>query len=131
MNQEPHPFVVLRQSVRSAGTPFRKRTDNSSSLFFPTEGVVYAYDISKVEKALDDYEKGLAESFQEEYGTLTIEEKLIREAQMISTSNDEMAIRDFARTVSAYLVMNSDPAKKRNPLKLLRTDLEVEPDNLD
>jgi predicted phage tail protein len=95
--------------------------DNSRSIFNPSHGFVYAYDLSMVEQALGNYEATLPSEFQEQYSTLTIEEKLVKEAQLISSNNPNMDVRDFARTVAAYLVINADPMKRKNPLRMLST----------
>jgi hypothetical protein len=121
MSKEVHPFIILRQTIRQAGTQFRRNNDNSRSIFNPSHGFVYAYDLSMVEQALGNYEATLPSEFQEQYSTLTIEEKLVKEAQLISSNNPNMDVRDFARTVAAYLVINADPMKRKNPLRMLST----------
>jgi hypothetical protein len=123
--QEVHPFTTLRRRIRQSGCQFRKPTDNSCSIFYPSEGFQYAYDMNKVERALDEYAESLPQDFQESHCNLTIEEKLIKAAQNLCTKNSDMAVRDFARSVAAYLVMHEDPERRNNPLRLLRTDYLV------
>jgi len=120
---ETHPFIELRQKIRKAGRQFRRNNDNSNSIFHPTGGFIYGYDMTEVEDALDAYEGSLPTEFQASYRTLTIEEKLIKEAQQITTTNGDIDIRDFARSVVAYLVINADPQRRRNPMPTLRVEL--------
>lgn len=119
MADQVHPFIKLRRVIRQAGRQFRRNNDTSKSLFFPEGGFIYGYDIGEVEQALDDYECTLPTEFKEEYSTLTLEQKLIQTAHHICATHPNMGIRDFARSVAGWVVLNSDPEKRRNPMKLL------------
>ena len=63
MSQSTHPYIQLRRKIRQAGKQFRRNDDNSTSLFNPDGGFIYAYDLAKVEAALDEYEKDLPTEF--------------------------------------------------------------------
>lgn len=113
-------FTQLRRRVRQSGRQFRRNNDNSQSIFHPDGGFVYAYDISEVEQALDAFENALPRELQEG-GHLSLEQKLLKEAQYIVATHEEMKIRDFARTVAGYLVLHTTVCKT-NPLTLLKTE---------
>ena len=72
MAQEAHPFIQLRRTIRQSGKQFRRNNDTSKSIFHPEGGFVYAYEMAKVEAALDRYEQTLPTEFQQEHNTLTI-----------------------------------------------------------
>ena len=57
--QTNEALAVLRQRIRQAGRQFRHNNDNSQSLFHPTRGFIYGYDIAEVEQALDEFEAAL------------------------------------------------------------------------
>lgn len=56
-------LAELRRRIKASSTQFRHSNDNSESLFHPAGGFVYAYDIVKVEQALDEYEAVLETEF--------------------------------------------------------------------
>jgi len=113
MAKAKHPLAKLRQSIRQAGKQYRHDSDNSTSLFHPDEGFVYAYDMGIVEEALDNYEAELSQNIATD-GTdgLSVEQKLVKEAQHIVATSEDMDVRDFARSVAAYLIINQVPTEK-------------------
>jgi hypothetical protein len=127
MVDKMNPFVSLRRQIREAAQQFRRNNDNSKSLFHPSGGFLYAYNINQVEHALDQYELTLPTSYQTVDNKRTIEARLIQEAETLCETSEDMDTRDFARTVAAYLAMHTNPYK-RNPLRLLNVDY-LEPDN--
>lgn len=122
MSDNAHPFTKLRRTIRQSGRQYRQCGDTSKSVFFPDGGFVYGYDMGEVERALDAYEATLPSEYHEEQSNLTIEARLIREANSLSAAHPDMKIRDFARCVAAYMAMNEDPSRRHNPLRLLKTD---------
>lgn len=124
-------FQQLRETIRQCGKQFRLNDDNSPSLFHPKKGFVYGYDVSRVEKALDVYEASMPTDFSDEYIHLTMEDKILSMARTIVATHEEMDIRDFARTVTAYLVLNDKPEKRISPLKGLRIVDNVDPSEED
>lgn len=128
-----HPFIQLRARIRDAARQYRHNNDVSKSLFHPEHGFVYGYDMQAVDKALEAYEATLPSEFNPEEHVLTIEEKLLREAQAIAVCNDDMDIRDFARSVAGYLVMNTplSTRRKKNPLRLLKTEYLGKPTTIE
>ena len=120
MNENLHPFVKLRRIIRQSATQFRKNNDNSESIFHPKNGFTYGYDIPEVEAALDEYEQSLPYEFRQERVQLTLEEQIMKVGAEICVSHPSMDARDFARTVLAYMAMNSKPATKGALLTLLK-----------
>ena len=131
-----HPYILLRQKIRQAGRQFRKSNDNSTSLFHPSAGFIYAYEMVKVEEALDDYENDLPTEFLAVDDRITMETKIHNQAQVLVETSDNMDIRDFARQVMAYLVIH-ESKRAIEPevpsLFLLKTDplIKDEEDTLD
>jgi len=121
MNEKTHPFVKLRRIIRQSATQFRRNNDNSESIFHPKNGFTYGYDIPEVEAALDEYEQTLPYEFKQERTELTLEEKIMKVGAEISVSHTSMDARDFARTVLAYMAMNSKPATRGALLTLLKS----------
>lgn len=115
------PIAVLRKRIRSASRQYRHNNDNSPSLFHPTEGFVYGYDVDAVEAALNEYETSLPSDFVPQGIPTTKEEELIRAASMLSATNDEGEVKNFANAVIAYLISQMHQ-KQVNPLRLLKTD---------
>lgn len=128
MGSNVHPFVQLRRTIRQSGRQFRQCGDTSKSVFFPDGGFVYGYDMAEVEAALDSYEQRLPSEYQEEQGHMSMEERLAQEANSICANHPDMEIRDFARCVAAYMAMAEEPQRRRNPLRLLRTEYLKETD---
>lgn len=118
-----HSLTTLRRKIRQAGHQFRQKSDTSKSLFSPTNGFVYAYQIHLVEQALDEYENTIPVAERPEpepvQAELSMEQQIINMASTIINHHDSMEARDFARTVMAYLALNQ-PQQKNNPLALLR-----------
>tara|TARA_R110000851_G_scaffold124603_1_gene255029 strand:- start:454 stop:855 length:402 start_codon:yes stop_codon:yes gene_type:complete len=126
MNTPTHPFVALRSTIRKAASQYRRNNDTSSSLFHPTGGFLHAYDIPQVEKALNDYEVTLPSDYQKDPTDLTVEEQLMEQATQMSADHESMEVRDFARRVAGFLVMNvSSGSDNKVKLRLLRTDKSV------
>ena len=64
-----HPFTELRRKIRQSGKQFRQNNDNSQSIFHPTGGFVYGYELAAVEAALDEFEKTLPTELWEDSRT--------------------------------------------------------------
>lgn len=127
--EDIHPYIELRQKIRQAGRQFRKNNDNSTSLFHPSAGFVYAYEMSKVEEALDEYEENIPTEYLAVDSRVTMETKLLNQAQVIVETSHDMDMRDFARQVMAYLVIHEgqELEKKKFPsLFMLKTDPSIE-----
>jgi len=124
-NKDTHPFVELRKKIRQSGSQFRKNDYDEGSIFHQGGEFCYAYDIPAVEKALDDYQVELPAEYHEEFGTITMEDQIVKMAVHISTSHVSMEARDFARTVRAYFAIQDSEVVKRNPLKVLTLDRTV------
>jgi len=112
MPRSTHPLAKLRQTIRQAGKEYRHSDDNSNSLFHPDQGFTYAYDVSIVENALEAFEAELATGARRPESNKSIEQELIEEAQQIVATNTDMKIRDFARSVAAYLIINKATEKE-------------------
>ena len=126
-----HPYILLRQKIRQAGRQFRKNDDNSTSLFHPSSGFIYAYEMTKVEEALDDYENDLPTEFLAVDDRITMETKIINQAQVLVETCDNMDIRDFARQVMAYLIIHENKKAQENTtpsLFTINTDSSIEED---
>lgn len=119
MNNQPHPFVILRRVIRQSGRQFRAAADNSHSIFHPVEGFCYAYDISAVEAALDEYEQTLETEFQDTKPKLTVEEEITIRGSHLSQQHDSMEVRDFARFVLAYMAKNKPDVEKGKELQAI------------
>jgi hypothetical protein len=104
---DTHPFLLLRRAIRQSGAQYRANGDNSESIFHPVSGFRYAYDIHKVEEALDAYELTLDTEFQEEKPMLTVEEEITIRGTRLSEMHDSMEVRDFARYVLAYMAKHN------------------------
>jgi len=109
MSKHAHPLATLRQTIRQAGKQYRYSDDNSQSLFHPDQGFTYAYDISLVEKALEEFEKQVTSINYQPGSGHRIEQELIKEAQQLVATSTDVAVRDFARSVAAYLIINKLP----------------------
>lgn len=125
MNKEAHPFTQLRRKIRQTGKQFRQNNDNSQSIFHPSGGFTYAYDMSGVEDALDFYENTLPKEYQEQRQDVSVEDRIMADAKEICATSPDMAMRDFARTVAGYMVMAKSPERAKNPLKLLNSNFLV------
>ena len=136
MEDTIHPYINLRRKIRQAGRQFRKNDDNSTSLFHPSAGFVYAYEMDKVEAALDDYENEIPTEYLAVDDRITMETKILNQAQVLVETSNNMDIRDFARQVMAYLVIHEGQKLEEHKvpsLFLLKTDpsIEDEKDTLD
>lgn len=83
---------------------------------------MYAYEIYRVEAALDEYAQALHLEPTKTREQQTVEQQLMQQAQALCATHPQMAVRDFARTVAAYLLLNANPGNRSNPMGLLRTD---------
>lgn len=132
MDDPIHPYIQLRHKIRQAGRQFRKNDDNSTSLFHPSSGFIYAYEMAKVEEALDAYENELPTEYLAVDDRVTMETKLLNQAQVILETSKSMDIRDFARQVMAYLVIHEGKMAEQNivpSLFLLKTDPSIKNEN--
>jgi len=126
--KKTHPFVTLRRAIRQSGTQYRKNDDNSSSLFHPDQGFIYAYQISSIEAALDVYELSLPIEFREHKEAQSLQEQVMAMGNTISQEHESMQARDFARTVLAYMAsLQEDAARHEHVMKLL-ANLGADPD---
>jgi hypothetical protein len=128
-----HPFVKLRSTIIRSASQYRHNDDTSSSLFHPSSGFIHAYQIPEVETALDEYEKTLPTDFQKDLSELSVEDKIMKSANELLVDDSPMEVRDFARTVMAYFIMNVKVDGKKPKLTLLKNRPGVldEEDNLD
>tara|TARA_B110000285_G_scaffold200140_1_gene233818 strand:+ start:233 stop:634 length:402 start_codon:yes stop_codon:yes gene_type:complete len=119
--KDSHPFVQLRKQIRQSGTQFRRDGYDKDSIFHQgqTSDLCYAYDIPKVEAALDTYVEGLPVEYQEELGVTTLQEQVLSMAISIAKSHVSMEARDFARTVRAYLAYEEPTEPVNAPPNLL------------
>ena len=111
----------LRVTIRNSKTQFRKNNDTSESLFHPAGGFVYGYDIRATKDALDAFEHALPSDYMEGAHILTIVQKILMDAQQLSEDHSDTEVRDFARSVAAYMLMHA-PISSRlrdNPLRQL------------
>ena len=130
MSKPMQMFAKLRQNIRQSGKQYRHNADNSPSIFNPNEGFTYAYDMNLVEEALDNFEASIQGEYIDEDGNeLGIEQRLIKEAQMLVATHTDMDVRDFARSVAAYLVINRLPSKPIDPAKILKLVRTVDSDH--
>ena len=106
MTDTVHPYIQLRKTIRQAGKQFRKSNDNSTSMFHPEGGFIYGYEMEKVEDALNEYEATLPTEFLSVDSAAGMESRLLQDAQQIVNTSEDMAMRDFARQVMAYLVIH-------------------------
>lgn len=123
-----HPFVILRKTIRQSGSQYKRDGYNKDSIFHQEHesAYCYAYDIPKVEAALDIYVNSLPVSYQEEFGTITLEQQVIEMAVSISKSHVSMEARDFARTVRAYLASEKETKEEvEKPFKVLSLNSSV------
>jgi len=127
--KDTHPFVALRKAIRQSGSQYMRDGYDADSIFHEgTESAkCYAYDIPKVEAALDNYVNSLPVAYQEEFGTVTLEQQVIDMATTISKSHVSMEARDFARTVRAYMAAEKETEKKliKKPFSLLTMDRSI------
>lgn len=126
--KQTHPFVTLRRAIRQSGTQYRKNDDNSSSLFHPEQGFIYAYQISAVEAALDAYEQSLPQEFREQQAPETLEEQVLQMSAVMSQEHESMQVRDFARTVMAYMASLKEDAERHRQVMKLLSNLGEDPD---
>lgn len=101
--QQIHPFYLLRQKIKGSLKQYRYNSDNSPSLFQPKQGFVHAYEISKVEDALDAFEETLGEEYQASKPAQSPEEVIIEAAKKIHKFHPSVDARDFASAVLAYI----------------------------
>lgn len=95
-----HPLYQLRQSIRHTGRQYRHDTDNSWSLFHPSQGFVSAYDIAQVESALDNFERNLPSPG-----------KLLSMAERVEASEDSSPeAKLLAELVKGFVKALSPPA---------------------
>lgn len=109
-------------AIEGSTEKYRHSNDTSESLFHPKMGFVEAYDISKVNQALNTLLTSLSPEYEEVMHTLTTSQKLLKEAREIVEAHPDIDIRDFARAVAAFLVMDvsiSDRIRP-NPLASLK-----------
>jgi hypothetical protein len=126
--KQAHPFVTLRRAIRQSGTQYRKNDDNSSSLFHPDQGFIYAYQISAIEAALDVYELSLPNEFREQKAPETLQEQVMAMGNAISQEHESMQARDFARTVLAYMASLKEDAARHDQVMKLLANLGRDPD---
>ena len=112
MNAKTHPFVQLRKAVRHSAAQYRRSEDNSDSIFHPEQGFVYAYQIHAVERALDEYEATLPTEFIPDKREDSLEEDVYKRGKALCEESELMEVRDFARTVMAYIALEK-PTKHR------------------
>jgi|TARA_B110000037_G_scaffold213546_1_gene268163 hypothetical protein len=119
--ENTNPFVELRKQIRLSGTQFRRDGYDKNSIFHQGQpnDLCYAYDIPKVEAALDSYVENLPIEYQEELGTTTLQEQVLEMAISIAKSHVSMEARDFARTVRAYLAYEEPAETTKAPPNLL------------
>lgn len=115
-----HPFVKLRASIIRSAAQYRHNSDTSTSLFHPSSGFIHAYQIPEVESALDEYEQSLPTDFQKDLSELSVEDKIMKSANELLVEDSPMEVRDFARTVMAYFIMNVKVDGKKPKLTLLK-----------
>ncbi len=101
---EQHPFLVLRQAIRTATRQFRHNNDTSSSLFHPDHGFIYAYDLTEVEDALTAYEETLPTAFVEDADAMSREDELIQMGSRLVASSNDVGVREVAQETVAYLI---------------------------
>lgn len=126
--KQTHPFVALRRAIRQSGAQYRKNNDNSSSLFHPDQGFIYAYKITAVEAALDAYEMTLPQEFHAQKVPQTLEEQVLDMGNTISQEHESMEARDFARTVLAYMASLKEDAVRHQQVMQLLANLGDDPD---
>jgi hypothetical protein len=116
MNGKTHPFVQLRKTIRHSAAQYRRSEDNSDSIFHPEQGFIYAYQIHAVEQALDEYELTLPTEFIPDKREDSLEEDVFKRGKALCEESESMEVRDFARTVMAYITLEK-------PTKPLRAQL--------
>lgn len=123
-------FLELKEAIQISATQFRKNNDTSESLFHPKMGFVYGYDIEATNKALTEYETTIPSEYEAGTHTLTISQQLLNDARDIVASHPEMEVRDFARAVAAYMVMNVPITRRVRPnlLKQLKIVKDIFPE---
>ena len=130
MNEAIIPFLELKEAIQNSTTQFRQNNDTSDSLFHPTLGFVYGYDTEIVNTALNAFEHTLPSEYEATSDILTTSQKLLMEAQSMSEKHEDMEVRDFARTVAAYMLMNVPISRRVRPnlLKRLKQIEDIRPE---
>lgn len=116
----------LRTQIRYAGKQFRQHNDNSTSLFHPEQGFVYAYDILRVEMALNEFEEALAQ--QSEDKPVNLKDTVIKQAQKLQFTHPSSDMRAFALAVLE--VLTKEEVRMNNILPFSRQIDWSEPDTL-
>lgn len=116
----------LRNQIRYAGKQFRQHNDNSTSLFHPEQGFVYAYEILRVEMALNEFEEALAQPPVAK--PVDMKEAVIEQAQKFQYTHPSSDTREFATAVLD--VFTKAEARMTNILPFSRQIDWSEPDNL-
>lgn len=122
MTTTAQALAFLRQRIRASAKQYRHNDDTSSSLFHPVQGFTFAYDVTEVENALDDYEAVLPSAFK--YPEKESDEQLaviLKNAMLILNTHPSKDAKDFALQVITFLKGNRQITPTGNLLRLLKT----------
>jgi len=131
MNAKTHPFVQLRKAVRHSAAQYRRSEDNSDSIFHPEQGFIYAYQIHAVERALDEYELTLPTEFIPDKREDSLQEDVFKRGKALCEESESMEVRDFARTVLAYMALEKPTKALEARLVGFGDPLPNKDDNID
>jgi hypothetical protein len=124
MRNVVQPLEQLRRSIRQSGKSVK--SENKNLLMDPGEAFAYAYDAGVVEQALNEFEQEVSRS-DELVNVHDTYRKLVKEAQMIAATSEDIDVRDFARSVAAFLVINHSTPTPGNPLRIVASLDEINP----
>ena len=127
MSEDPNAFTVLRRAIRQSGTQYRNKDGKLGGLFDSEHGFCYAYEIGKVEDALDAYEVTMPTKYHEQRLQLPLKENILRMSEAISNTHPDMGVRDFARSVQAWFTIN-DANDGKTRITHLKSVVGVMPD---
>lgn len=121
MSPEIKAFLELKTRIQDSSKQFRQNDENSGSTCYSEDGCVLGYDIKATNDALEAFAAAMPPEYIEGTHILTMTHKLLMSAQELSVTHPEMEVKEFARTVSAYLLMHV-PVNERireNPMRKL------------
>lgn len=120
------PLEKLRRNIRRSVKTSNDTTPDTSGLLESDSFFNRTYDAGVVEQALHEFE---AEISQDDIlgDTHKVYRRLLKDAQRIAATSDDMDIRDFAREVAAFLVVTQGKPTPGNPLRIVAALDEIDP----
>jgi hypothetical protein len=121
MTQVGQAFLELKSAIQGSSIKLGQN-DDLQDIDRPNAERIHGYAIKATNDALNKFEAAMPVEYVEGTHILTMTHKLLMSSQALSETHPNAEVKDFARSVSAYLLMHV-PVSRRihdNPLRKLR-----------